>query len=277
MGGKESTMMKSFIVAISLGCSVFAQNPLSPKSERGEGVSIKFRADGIPGISIKTPANTANYADLVRNHLGREPRGIAKTQMRWSMLLANESGKQIVSLTLGSDLDGRRAYSFFGRFPFDPGRYIEPGQEVLLLTRAAIGKGENDPTAQQVGWDLPGTESALQEAQRALIWIDSVLFEDGSFFGQDQADSFTRLTSSVDTLTNIINACSGKSDEQAKSILEDMSRKLSGHTDLAHFHGPERALHAAWFAVSTGRLADFISREARILASVGTIHRGTQQ
>lgn len=241
-------------------------------------MGVDFREYGIPGLSVKTPANTRDFSRSVAAFLGGEPSGIAAAEMRWAMLVENRFGLDIVSMTTGMFFAGESSpgYTFFGTYPFRPGSLIKAGHSVLVLPEALFSPTEQIPTAEQTG--LVEFERALGRASHVSVWIDGILFSDGSFYGLDESQMFVRLRRAVETYRTLFRLLAGKTQAEAIAALGEFVAS-SGSEDRSFEvrYGETRAFGQAVAAAKTGHLDRFLKTATVVVASVPEIHRGAQK
>jgi hypothetical protein len=274
--------MTKVILAAALAGVAFAQSAAVPKPAVGAAksrMSTVFREHGIPGLTVQTVADTPNFSAVIKEFLGREPDGIAATEMRWAMLVNNRSGRAIVSMTTGVARDGwGAAYTFFGRYPFQPGTFIGAGQRLLVFPQVSVHAGERVAKAEELGQGLPELERALSGAREVSICIDGVLFDDGAFYGLDESKMFSRLAAAVDMYREIFRSLAGKSDSEAVQILVGLAElRLPPDRPFSLSYGQEKALWQAVFNAKAGHLSSFLKRQPEIVAAVPEIHRGLRK
>jgi hypothetical protein len=212
---------------------------------------------------------------LVKNHLGQEPTGVAAAEMRWAVLLINDSGKQIVSMTTAWTVDqGEPSSIYAGSYPFRRGRFIEPGSTTLVLPQFVFGAGAYVPTAEEAGLGLPEFERHMSAASEISIWIDGVIFDDGAFYGLDETQMFTRMTTAVDTYKRLFDALRGKSEDEALQIVLSLEHRFPEDAPFKLSYGDSRPRVDAVAAIKCGHLARFLETKPAVVASVPEIHRG---
>ena len=113
---------------------------------------------------------------------------------------------------------------------------------------------------------------------RVSIWIDGVLYDDGSFYGLDEFRSLSRLEAAVDLYREIFKLLREKSEGEALEALQELGRlRIPDGTPFEASHGQTKALMQAVFEVKTGHVARFLDRQAGIVAAIPEIHRGTKK